>query len=165
MQTGVIARIQALRRMTVAELRVEWQRLYGEPSRSRNRDYLWRRLAWRIQELAYGGLSEAAKERIAALATDSFVRARVPAGFQPPAVDPTPVAEPTRSVRDPRLPSPGTVITRRWRGRELRLLVLDDGYEVDGVRYESLTAAAKAITGQAWSGWLFFGLRQRSRRS
>lgn len=164
MQGGVIAKIQALQRMSVGELHAEWMRLYGEPSRSRHRDYLIRRLCWRVQELAYGGLSDAAKARIAELAPAGFVRARVPNGFEPLAIDAAPIEKPLRASRDPRLPSPGTVITRRWRGRELRLLVLDDGYEVDGVRYESLTAAARGITGQAWSGWLFFGLRQRSRR-
>ena len=57
MQGSVIAQIEALRKMTVGDLRREWERLYGEPTRSCNREYLWRRLAWRVQELAYGGLS------------------------------------------------------------------------------------------------------------
>src|SRR5512136_1214484 len=113
--------------MTVGELRARWVELYGEESRSRNRDYLWRRLAWRVQELAHGGLSDAAKAKIAELAPTTFSRARVPDGFQPLATDAAPVERPPRTTRDPRLPSPGTVITRRWRGRELRLFVLDDG--------------------------------------
>jgi hypothetical protein len=66
--------------------------------------------------------------------------------------------------RDPRLPSPGTVITRSYRGRELRLLVLDEGYELDGVHYGSLTEAARAVTGSHWGGPLFWGLVQRKRK-
>ncbi len=164
MQGGVIAQIEAFRKMTVGDLRREWERLYGEPSRSRNRNYLWRRLAWRVQELAHGGLSDTAKARIGELAPAEFVRARVPAGFQPPSPDARPVATQTRPARDPRLPSPGTVISRRWRGRELRLLSLDDGYELEGIRYDSLTEAARAATGSHWNGRLFWGLTERKRR-
>jgi hypothetical protein len=161
---SVIHQIEALRKMSLADLRREWERLYGEPSRSHNRDFLWRRLAWRIQELANGGLSGAARERIVELAPSSFTRARVPAGFQPPAADPVPLEELPRTVRDPRLPSPGTVISRRYHGRELRLLVLDDGYELDGVRYASLTEAARAATGAHWNGRLFWQVTERRRR-
>ena len=78
METTVIAQIAALKKMTVAELQSEWETLYGEPSRSRNRDYLYRRLAWRLQELDQGGLSSHAQSRIAELTPDSFTRARTP---------------------------------------------------------------------------------------
>ena len=61
METSVIRRIHRLRQMTVGELRIEWLKLYGEPSRNRNRDYLWRRLAWHVQEIAHGGLSNRAQ--------------------------------------------------------------------------------------------------------
>ncbi len=75
------------------------------------------------------------------------------------------VPETSKSKRDPRLPSPGTVITRTYRGRELRLLVLSDGFELDGVHYRSLSEAARAATGSRWNGRLFFGLTERKRRS
>jgi hypothetical protein len=161
MESSVIRQIHRLKEMTVGELRVEWQRLYGEPSRSRNRDFLWRRLAWRVQEIAYGGLGDAAKRRLAELGQVEFQRGRTPAV----AVD---VAEPApapRPVRDLRLPSPGTIISRRWRDKELRLLVRDDGYELDGVVYRSLTEAARAATGSHWNGKLFWGVAQRKRRA
>ena len=76
MDNTVIRRIHALRQMTVAELRVEWERLYGEPTSSRNRDYLFRRLAWRVQEIAHGGLSDAAKARIVHNLPRSMARKR-----------------------------------------------------------------------------------------
>ena len=163
LQAGVIAQIQALQRMSVGDLRREWERLYGEPTRSCNREHLWRRLAWRVQELAHGGLTDTATQRIAELAPAGFSRARVAKDPAPPTVA-SASRVPTKSHRDPRLPSPGTVITRHWRGCELRLLVLDDGYELDGVRYVSLTEAARAVTGQHWNGRLFFGLTERKRR-
>ena len=78
MDTSILGQISALRKMSVAELREQWLRLYGEPARSRNRDYLWKRLAWRVQELAQGGLSPRAKQRIEALAPDDLDRAASP---------------------------------------------------------------------------------------
>lgn len=162
MQTNVIAEIAALKKMTVAELRGEWDRLYGEPTRSRNRDFLYRRLAWRIQELQQGGLSSNARNRIDELAPDSFVRARTP---QPPQ-DASERLETTRKPRrDPRLPLPGTIITKAYKGRELHLLVLDDGFEWDGRHFRSLSAVARAVTGARWNGRLFFGLTHRTTKS
>lgn len=163
MEKSMLREIHRLREMTVGELRLEWERLYGEPTRSRNRDYLWRRLAWRVQELAHGGLSDRAKQRIEELAPDDFIRARTPAVAAEEGPQVVPEAQP-RTRRDPRLPAPGTVIVREYRGRELRLLVLDDGFELDGVRYGSLSEAARAATGSHWNGKLFWGIVQRKQR-
>jgi len=150
--------------MSVGELQVCWRELYGEESRSRNREFLFRRLAWRVQELAHGGLSNRAKDRLRELAPDDFIRARTPAVMQ--AHDaPSLLVRKERPARDPRLPTPGTVITRTYHGRELRLVVLDDGFELGGVRYGSLSEAARAVTGQHWSGPLFWGLKRRERKT
>ena len=165
MENSVIRRIHALRQMTVAELRCEWERLCGEPTRSKNKDYLFRRLAWRVQEIAHGGLSDAAKDRIAELATGTVTRVRTPRGALDAAVaanQPNPAPIPKR---DPRLPAPGTALTRQYHGREIRVLTLDDGFEYDGNHYGSLSAVARAITGARWNGKLFFGLTQRKRKS
>ena len=163
-----ITEIQALRGMTVAELRARWTELYGAEPRSRNRDYLWRRLAWKVQEQAHGGLSEAARARLAELASEvslGDLRVRPPKGFDPDALaDATARPMSARPVRDPRLPRPGAVLVRPYRGRDLRVLVLEDGFEWDGRRFGSLSETARAITGQHWNGRLFFGLTQRSRR-
>ena len=164
MQGSVIAQIEAFRKMTVGELRARWVELYGEPTRSCNRDYLWRRLAWKVQALAHGGLSEAAKAKILEFAPTPITRARVPAGLEPPAEAPGQVETRTRTIRDSRLPSPGTVLSRRYRGREIRVLVFEDGYEWDGRKFDSLSAVARAVTGQHWNGRLFFGLTERKRR-
>ena len=162
MSKSMLSEIQRLRGMTVGDLQAEWLKLYGEPSRSRNRQFLFRRLAWRVQELALGGLSDRARERIAELAPDSFVRARTPVRGH---VAPVPVPDTTpRSRRDPRLPVPGTVLVREYRGRELRLTVLESGFELDGTVYGSLSEAARSITGSKWNGRLFWGLTKRKRR-
>ena len=168
MSDNVIAQIRAIQKMSVSELQARWRELYGgEACRSRNKAFMARRLCWRVQELTYGGLSDRARARIAELAPDTFIRAQVPRGFDPAATL-APAAEcprrPERKVRDFRLPAPGTVISRAWRGRELRLLVLEDGFELDGVRYGSLSEAARAATGAHWNGKLFWGVVQRSRR-
>ncbi len=163
-ETSVIRRIHRLQEMTVGELRVEWQKLYGEPTRSRNRDYLCRRLAWRVQELAHGGLSDAAKAKIEELTPDSFTRARTPQNGNGVAPTGDHDQHQHRGHRDARLPSPGTVITKSYKGRELRVTVRDSGFEFEGTIHTSLTALAKEITGcKSISGWLFFGLTQRKR--
>ena len=138
-------------------------RLYGdEPSRSRNRTYLVKRLCWRVQEFRHGGLSAHAKNRIDVLAPDSFTHARKPAQGAH-AADPAPVEKPRRPARDPRLPSPGTVIVKQYKGQELRLVVHDDHFELDGHSFRSLSEAARHVTGARWNGWLFWGLKERKR--
>ena len=91
-----------------------------------------------------------------------FERARTPADPVDAAV---PInTEPRRPTRDPRLPSPGSVITKNYKGRELRVTVRDDGFELDGMIHDSLTALAKTITGcKSINGWLFWGLTKRKR--
>ena len=77
---GVTEQLAALRSMTVAELRERYLEVYDEPTRSRNKDWLFKKIAWRIQELAEGGLSDQALARIDALGEDVPVRWRPPAG-------------------------------------------------------------------------------------
>ena len=160
----ILSKIRRIQRLSVGELQREWAALYdGEPCRSRNRLYLVKRLCWRIQELEFGGLSEHAKKRIDELAPDNFVRARTPTAH---AVLKTGKdhESPASPRRDPRLPTVGTVLAREYRGQELQLTVLDDGFEVGGTVYGSLSEAARAVTGSKWNGRLFWGLTQRKRR-
>ena len=162
MSESIIKEIQALQRMTVGQLRVEWERLYGEPTRSRNRTFLWRRLAWRVQERALGGLPESAKARILEIAPTTFERSQVPPGFTPvTGGGSTPPRHHTK--RDPRLPAPGATLVRRYKDADVRVLVMDDGFEWDGRHFDSLSEVALAVTGSKWNGWLFFGLTDRKR--
>jgi hypothetical protein len=162
-ETTTLGEINRLRQMSVADLQTEWLRLYGEPARSRNRDFLFRRLAWRVQELQHGGLSDHAKQRLAALAPSDLIPHHAPQDRARASNDPQ--VAPVQPHRDPRLPSPGAVLTRIYRGKEIRVLTLDDGFEWDGRQFRSLSAVAKAVTGAKWNGRLFFQLTTRSRKS
>ena len=163
MESSVIRKIHRLRPMTVGELRIEWEKLYGQASRSRNRDFLFRRLAWRVQELQHGGLSDHTKARIDELGPDAFTRARTSSVAAHATSEPVPATTQTSSRRDPRLPSPGTVLLKEYRGNSIRVLATQDGYEWDGHHFQSLSAVARAITGAKWNGRLFFGLTKRKR--
>src|SRR2546422_151142 len=112
------------------------------------RGYLWRRLAWRVQELAYGGLSERAKARIADLNREDDLRFLPPRGWSPSTVAaPAPTSGQDRApVRDPRLPAPGAILIRQYHGQEIRVTVLEKGFEYQGRPYRSLSAVAHAVT-------------------
>lgn len=156
MQADLTARIRALQQMAVTDLREEWRRVMGEEPRSYNKAWLWRRLAWAIQAKECGGLSAWAKQRLEELSVEA--EAWMPLGKR--AFRGETAASPVPRVRDPRLPSPGTVITRPYRGGTIAVTVLQDGFEYDGRRFASLTAVAKAVTGSHWNGMEFFGLKK-----
>ena len=159
---NVSQQLAALSGMGVNQLREKYLEVFGEPSRSGNKAYLFKKLAWRIQSLAEGGLSERAKRRAEELAHDADVRTTVP---RPPKETPgaaartVVLAAPTSADGRDRLPIPGTVLTRTYRGKHIAVTVLADGtFEWDGQTYRSLSAIAKAVTGSHWNGYLFFGL-------
>ena len=164
MDTSIVSEINRLRQMTVSQLRVRWLELYGSESRSRNKDFLFRRCCWRLQELKYGGLPDTAKARILVIAPTTFERSQVPPGFTPVTGGGSTTPR-HHTTRDPRLPSPGSTIVREYRGQTLRLNVRDDGFELGGVHYDSLSEAARVVTGAHWSGRLFWGLSKRTRKS
>jgi len=153
----VSGQLAALRAMTVGQLCERYREVFGEPTRSRNKDHLRKKIAWRIQELADGGLSEHALARIAELAPTAPVRWRASnSGGAAPAKEPD-------TIRDPLLPAPGTVLVREHQGVEHRVTVLEDGFEFRGARYRSLSKIAKEITGTRWNGYLFFRLKSRAK--
>ena len=160
---GVEQTVAALGRMTVPQLREKYLELFDEPTRSGNRDFLFKRLAWRVQSLAEGTLSERAKRRAEELARDADLRTTLP---RPPkhTADAKTVAllAPKVTAHD-RLPLPGTVLTRKYRGRQVEAKVLPHGFEYEGQVYRSLSAVAKAVTGSHWNGHLFFGLTTHKR--
>ena len=158
----VAGQLAALNEMTIGQLKEKYREVFAEPTRSRNKPYLMKKIAWRIQELAEGGLSEHARKRILELAPNAPVRWRASNGGTPTA---PPVAAEESPKRDPALPTPGTVLTREHKGIEHRVTVLDDGFEYQGARYGSLSKIAMEITGTRWNGFLFFRLKQRTRKS
>lgn len=159
--------VAALERMTPSQLRERYQQVFGEPTRAGNAVWLRRRIAWRLQCLAEGDLVERAdrlRERALSMACDSDLRVTPPR--MPPAQTRTvvgrigPQARPTTTAATNAGLTPGTTLTRNYRGKRLDVLVLDppNGFEFDGRRYRSLSAIARAITGAQWNGRLFFGL-------
>lgn len=155
--------LAALDKMSVGELAEKYREVFGEPTRTRNKEYLRKRIAWRIQEFAEGGLSTRALERIEQLAPEAPARWRQPVARKDGASGK--VVPITRPARDPRLPPPGTVLTRLHDGVEHKVTILDDGFEYRGERHRSLSKVARLITGTAWNGFLFFFGRTHGARA
>jgi hypothetical protein len=144
--------IRALREMRVPELVARYQQVFGKPPRVKHREWLWKRIAWKIQEQRFGGLSDVAKQRIDDLIADMDL---------PLGDDRRTVAGTLRGPVKAEGPPAGTTLVRRWHGQDVHVRVVDGGYEHDGVVHRSLSAAARAITGSHWNGRLFFGLSKR----
>lgn len=156
--------IAALQRMTVSQLRDRYIEVFAEPTRSGNRQFLFKRLAWRIQSLAEGGLSERARQRAEELARDEDIRTTIPRPPQQQGGGTSITLPAPRATAHDRLPIPGTVLTRKYRGRQVSVKVLSQGFEHEGQVYRSLSAVAKAVTGSHWNGHLFFGLVGNARK-
>jgi hypothetical protein len=132
-------RIAALNELTAQQLRDEWRRLYrGQPPRL-SRDLLIRTIAYRMQELTYGGLSKATQRKLDALTKELKSKGIV-------------VVMPGMCLRA------GTRLVREWRGRTHTVVATENGFEYAGKTFPSLTKIAHAITGAHWSGPRFFGL-------
>jgi Protein of unknown function (DUF2924) len=140
MTNSIAAQVAALPKTPTPELKQMWRELFDKEPPGFSRSYLVSRLAYRIQELALGGLRPATRTKLNALAD---------------ALDPK--AARKRVVDRPVV---GTQLIREWRGVEQKVTVLADGFEWERRRYKSLSAAARAITGTQWNGWSFFGLKR-----
>ena len=140
------SRLEQLQDLDGAALREEWRRLCRtEPPRI-SRDLLLRAIAYRLQELEFGGLPKWARESLAGSATGCD------------AADAS--GQPTPKPPELRLKF-GARLVREWHGRTHAVAVLDDAFEFEGRRYRSLTQIAREITGAHWSGPRFFGLTKR----
>jgi len=142
----VLARLAALKAMSVNDLKAEWQTLFDAPAPNNSRGFLEGRLAYRIQELTYGGPDKQTRRLLDLLADE--VEGTLTRKAQ---------------IADPRNPVVGTKLIREWDGIVHTVTVLKEGFEWDGRRYKSLSAVARAITGTQWNGYRFFGLRERKR--
>ncbi|WP_437226510.1 DUF2924 domain-containing protein [Planctomicrobium sp. SH661] len=152
--------LAALQEMTTDELRERYAEIFGEEPRSRHKAYLIRKIAWRIQAEAEGDLSERARRRAAELAVDAEVRTTPPRTRSERSANKPRTLKKVEVSRDPRLPAPGTAITRKYKGRTLEVRVQRDGFEYEGERYKTLSAVAKAITGSHCNGFRFFKLAE-----
>jgi DUF2924 family protein len=152
--------------MSSRALAQKYLEVLGEPTRSNNRNWMLRKIAWKLQENAAGGLSAKARTRIAEIGDELPLAWRMrQAPLSPEIADQVatggivaqPAAEaPADPQRDPRLPAPGTVLSRIHNGIVHQVTVQDHGFEFEGKSYRSLSQVAKAITGTAWNGFGFF---------
>jgi hypothetical protein len=148
MTDTIPARLAALKAMPMPDLKAQWRELFETEPPPFNRRYLENRLAYRIQELAYGGLKPETLRRLEALG-EQFDSGNIT----------------TRRIRHDARPIAGMRLVREWRGVEHTVTVLAEGYEWQGRPYRSLSAIARAITGTRWNGLVFFGLKNHRRRS
>jgi hypothetical protein len=142
----ILTRLAALKAMSVNELKTEWQAMFDAPAPNNSRTFLESRLAYRIQELTYGGPDKQTRRLLDLLADE--VEGTLKRKAQ---------------IADPRNPVVGTKLIREWDGIAHTVTVLKEGFEWGGQRYKSLSAVARAITGTRWNGYRFFGLRELKR--
>jgi hypothetical protein len=140
----VLSRLAALKSLPTADLKQQWRTLFGKEPPPFSRTYIQSRLAYRIQELAYGGLKPETVARLEAL------------GEQLDGGNIT-----LRRIRRDAKPIAGTRLVREYQGVEHTVTVLAEGYEWQGRPYQSLSAVARAITGTRWNGLVFFGLKNQ----
>jgi hypothetical protein len=148
MTDPVLARVAAIKTTPTPDLKKMWRDLFGTDAPPYNRRFLESRLAYRVQELAYGGLKPETIKRLEAL------------GNQLDGGNIT-----LRRIRTDQKPIAGTRLVRDWQGVGHVVTVRDDGYEYQGRPYKSLSAIARAITGTRWNGWVFFGLKNQKGRT
>ncbi|MBZ0153294.1 MAG: DUF2924 domain-containing protein [Planctomycetes bacterium] len=148
-------KIAELQNLSTAELAAKFERLHGRKPRYRSVPWLKKRIAFALQVEALGGLRGRARAELDRLAAE----VRIPESAPTAAV--TGGDAPTITNDNLR---PGSILTREWRSRQIRVLVTTSGFEFDGQRFGSLSAVAFAITGSKWSGKLFFGLTARGGR-
>jgi hypothetical protein len=154
-ELNIVNEVATLERLSVGQLKQRFAELFGEATKASNRTWLTKRILWRLQALAEGDLSERARRRAAELARDADLRLNPPpskANTTTPPPQPASIPAPL----DPRLPPPGTILTRPYKGQLLQVQVLTDGFAYAGRVYASLSAVAKAITGSHTNGFLFF---------
>ena len=141
------------------ELKERYAQCFGHMPTTRSRSHMVNRILWAKQRDAFGDISDETRKKALAMADDRDVKERFEQ-VQRPA--PEKGSEATRVVAyqsEPQL-LPGSVLHRNYQGTDIRLLVLEDGFEWEGKHFKSLSAAARAITGTRWNGKLFFGLKK-----
>jgi len=139
--------IAELRDMGVAELVERYVAVFGKAPRCKQPVWMFRRCAWRLQEVRFGGLSKRALARLEELMAEIDIPL---GGVRAP-------LQPGREKRN----TLGTTVSRIWKGREVTATAVERGWEHEGVTYRSLSAVAKHVTGTHWNGKLFFGLTKR----
>ena len=148
---------QTLKSLPPQTLRERYAGLYGHTPTTKNRAHLISKILWAKQREAFGDLSEASRIKAFAIADDRDVRGRFPQMQSPEHSS----ATRTRDLSPDLRLLPGSVLTRDYRGTQVRVHVLEDEFEWNGQTFRSLSATARAVTGTRWNGKLFFGLKKK----
>ena len=150
MEKTNLAEIMELKEKPLEDLKAKYLELFSQEPSSNNKVFLWRKIAYRLQELEYGGLFDDTKDRI-----NELIERYDPVNNK--------MLRPQRTQgkfkshgRDARLPIPGAIIRKEYKGQLLEVKVLEKGFEYNGLAYRTLSAVAKAVTGIHWNGYLFF---------
>lgn len=152
-QEELLKEVSALNDKPLKDLKEKYQKLYG-PKKTVpvNRTFLVKRIVYKLQEQKHGGLSQAAKDK-----ADTLIKKHDPVNNKSAK---SKNGDAKKANRDPRLPIPGTIIAKVYKGKKLEVKALEKGFEYKGKVYRSLSAIAKDITGNIWNGFLFFGLME-----
>jgi hypothetical protein len=161
MHETVIRSMEELVSSKIPALKKRYRELFGEESKSSNKQFLFRRIAFRLQANAEGDLSERARRRAGEIADDRDLRVRAPKEFEARPESAAANIDRTGPPKDYRVPVAGTLLTRRLGDRQIVVKVLAEGFEYESRRYRSLSAIAREVTGTRWNGLLFFGLAER----
>lgn len=154
MNAVLLSELEKLRAAPIESLRVKYREIFGTEPRIKHKQQLFRQLAWRMQALVEGELSERARRRAEEIGNDPDLRRLPPREWLATAL----VGRPAKSSRDQRIPVPGTRLNREYRGNSVVVNVLTEGFEYEGRQYRSLSAIASEVTGTRWNGLAFFGL-------
>ncbi len=167
MKKPIRDQIEELAAMAVPELQQQYRHLFGEEPGSTHRQFLFRKIAWHLQAKEEGGLPEPVRDLARSIAQDVPLRNRVVTNAQKRRAG-LPIEQTATTTitpdHDSRLPMPGGVIVKQFRGETIVVKVTDQGFEYGDRRYASLSAIAQEITGTKWNGFLFFGLTKEGTR-
>lgn len=152
MEEKLLDQIMGLRNKPLEELRAKYAEIFqGEAPSSNNKVFLWRKITYRLQELEYGGLSAEATGRITEL-----INKYDPVNNKSLRPKPSGTDKNKTPGRDLRLPIPGAVIRKEYKGKLIEVKVLEKGFEYEEKAYRTLSSVAKVVTGAHWNGYLFF---------
>ncbi len=149
-----LTQIMSLKQKSLGELKTKYKEFFGQDAPSSNKVFLWRKIAYRLQELECGTVPEEIQGKIQELikkydpVNNTNIRPDNGNGQ----------IGKNKSNRDRRLPIPGTLITKEYKGKKYELKILEKGFEYNNKTYKSLSAIAKEVTGAHWNGYLFFNL-------
>jgi hypothetical protein len=168
MKPGRLPGVADLPKLGAAQLRAIHKELFGVAPQVVNCQHLRRKIAWHLQTARDGSLPESVRQHAIAIARETELRSRIGENLSRRRAEiplNQTVAAKVIQTRDARLPMPGCLIVKDYKGNTIVVKVLDSGFEYDGRRFTSLSAIAGEITGTRWNGFLFFGLEKGARHA